>query len=575
MADDNAVELIKRGDNRFSKRASLDGLRQEIALNFAPWLASWQAEPQWGQDFCSHLLDGTPLMVARDFIGQIRAMLRPSGKQWFWHRTGVDTINNDVEARSYLDWRSTVQMRVLSDRTAGFDRATAQADEMFGLFGDLVISVDLDPTFTDLRFRNWHTADCVWAVGNDNQVDVMTRRERVSTRVLMQRHGKEKRRDGSPALHEKITEAYEKNPDQEFEIRHEVIPCEEYDAYNAKKPFRREHDTTKWCSVWVDVAHKQIIREVDVPTFRYVVPRWMTVPGMPYAISPATTIALPDARLIQQQMGAILEAAEKQINPPLIGYADTVRGTVDLQAGGLTWVDKAYDDRTGAPLQALELGKNFGLGIDSLQHTQEMLKKAFFLDILRMPDTRNSKSTVEVQFLIDEYVRAALPLFAPMQAEYNTALLYESDKLIEMVGGYRARAKPESLKKLELQYQWDNPLGDMIERQKAHLVSEVAQLGQTVAALQAAAAQAPALHQIDLERMFKEAAIGVGASNWLRDDREVARLAKDQARANAMQQMIASAPNIAKVVDSGVNAAQVASGIPNPAEPSFALPSPA
>jgi hypothetical protein len=89
MSDDNAVELIRRSDRRFSKRAQLDSFRQEVALNFAPWLAEWTTELQLGDDYAAHLIDGTPLLLARDFVGQIGAMLRPPGKQWFWHRTAL------------------------------------------------------------------------------------------------------------------------------------------------------------------------------------------------------------------------------------------------------------------------------------------------------------------------------------------------------------------------------------------------------------------------------------------------------------------------------------------------------
>jgi hypothetical protein len=77
MADDNAVELIKRSDGRFSKRQNLDSLRHEIALNFAPHLAEWTGPLIMGDDFCAHMADGTPLLIARDYIGQIGATLRP------------------------------------------------------------------------------------------------------------------------------------------------------------------------------------------------------------------------------------------------------------------------------------------------------------------------------------------------------------------------------------------------------------------------------------------------------------------------------------------------------------------
>lgn len=563
MSDQNAVELLKRGDARFAKRQQLDTFRQEVALQFAPWLASWTTELVLGDDFAAHLIDGTPLILARDFVGQIGAMLRPPGKQYFWHRTHLDKLNTDREAREYLDWRSEQMLRIMTDRVTGFMRAAKQADEFFGLFGDAVLSVDLAPTFDSLRVRSWHTKDCVWAVGNENKADTMTRKEMVPARLL-------KRRFGEKNLPEKIKDACEKDPDQEFPIRHEVLPADEYDYY---KPGLKRKDG-QFASVWVCETSRKILRETTQKTFRYVVPRWVTLPGWPYAISPSTTIALPDARLIQQQALAILEAAEKQVNPPLVAYADTVRGDVRLEARGITWIDRQFEGRQD-PVTPLELAKNFGLGVDALLRTEAQLNRAFYLDVLRMPDTRRTKSTTEVQFLIDEYVRAALPLFAPMQSDYNETLLYEIDQLIELAGGYD-REMPQQIRTQDLTFQWDNPLSDMIERQKVQVVSEVAQLGQAIAALEMAAQQSPALKQLDSVKTFRDASLALGAARWLLDETESETAVAEQGEANAMQSAIAAAPNIASVIDSGVNAAQVAADIPNPAEPGIPmLPMPA
>ena len=568
MADDNAIELIKRGDRRFGKRASLDSMREEIALNFAPHLCGWTSQPQWGQDYASHLVDGTPLLLARDFIGQVGSMLRPSGKQWFWHRTAHDEVNDDRGNRSYLDWRSRQMMRIMTDSVTGFHRATKVADEFFGMFGDAVLSVDTCEYRETLRIDSWHTKDCVWAIGKENKPDVVTRRENLAARVI-----KSKFSQPGDKLHEKIKEACEQDGEQTFEIRHEVIPANEYEPYIKKMGKQRRVDG--WYSVWVDVTNKTVIRESWQKTFKYVVPRWVTLPGNPYAISPATIVALPDARLIQQQAMAILEAAEKQINPPLIAVADTIRGDVRLESRGITWVDRSYDERTGDPVRPIELGKNFQLGVESLLRTEAQLSKAFFLDVLRMPDTRRTRSVEEVRFAIDEYIRAALPLFAPMQAEYNDPLLSEVDAQIELSGGYDGGEMPAALRKEMLTFSFENPLTEMLERQKAQMSAEIGQLAQAWAAIEMAAAQSPALKQVDASKGLRESVIAIGAADWLMDEDDAEEAGQAMGEENQMREAVAAAPNIAQLIDSGVNAAQAASTIPGVAEPGYpVLPGP-
>lgn len=543
--EQRAVDLCARSEKRFSARQQLNSLRQEIARNFMPWHASYTTELNLGDDFADDLVDGSPLIIARDFIGQIGAMLRPPGKQWFWHRTEDEDVNNDIECRSYLDWRSRQMMRIIFDRVTGAKRALKQADEFFGGFGDAVLSVDLSADRSSLRVRSYHNKDAVWAVGEDNRIDTIARREAITARNMIARFG-------AKNVHEQVKDANEKSPDQIFQIEHHVLPARDYHGSDKKRDF---------VSVWVDKSNQHILRDVPQKTFRYVVPRWVTLPHSAYGLSMATTIALPDARLIQQQALAILEAAEKSVSPPLIARTDAIRGDVSLESGALTWVDKAYDDRTGDPLKPLELGKNFGLGVDSLLRTEQQLNRAFYLDVLRMPDTRRSKSTAEVQFLIDEYIRAALPLFEPMQAEYNEAFLYECDILIELAGGYQGRQMPERVKRAGMQYLWDNPLSDMQERQKAQMVGEISQLGQTVAALEAAAAQVPSLKQVDAGKMFRESVMSIGGSSWLLSEDDAAKAAAEGQQANQMKEMAAAAPNIAKVVDFGVGAAEAAAGI--------------
>jgi hypothetical protein len=558
--DDNAKELIARGDKRFADRAPLDSLRNEIALNFAPQLAGWMGPVQLGSDYASHLVDGTPLLVARDFLAQIGSMLRPAGKQWFWHRTSLEDMNNQRDVRDYLDWRSVQQLRIMSNWTTGFHAATKMGDDFFGLFGDACISVDANVSRTDLEFKAYHTKDVAWAIGRNNRPDALSRRECVPARVVKARFSQP-----DDKLHEKMLEACEKNPEHEINIRHEVLPSDEYEAYRKKKGGRVDG----WSSVWIDVDNKHVIREGWQKTFKYVTPRWGGIGA--YGLSPATMIALPDARLLQQQALTLLEVAERVARPPLIATRDAVRGAVDQRADGITWVDSKYDERTGEALRPLNIGAAPALAIDSLLRTQQQLNKAFYLDILRMPDTRNSKSTVEVQFLIDEYIRAALPLFAPMQSEYSQALLQEADAQIEILGGYNERAVPPQLKRDMLQFQWDNPLTEMLDRKKSQTLSEISTVGQTVAGIEAAAQQVPALQRFDGEKAFLEVSTSLGGAKWLRSDGEVKKLNAEQAKTNKMRELVAAAPNIAQVISAGSDAAATAAAIPQMSEPGMPL----
>jgi len=270
---------------------------------------------------------------------------------------------------------------------------------------------------------------------------------------------------------------------------------------------------------------------------------------------------------------AILEAAERQLSPPLIAFQDSIRG--DMRLDGITWVDRSFADKGVDPVTPLDLGKHFNLGVDSIMRTEGQLIRAFCLDRLRMPDTRTTKTREEAAFLIDEFIRAAVPLFSPMKVEYNDELLYEIDTLIERAGGYASRPKPDELRDVEIAFAWDNPLTDMLERQKVQRIAEAAQIGQTIAGLAAAAGQVPELQQTDLAKMYRDGMMAIGNAAWLVDIKTSRKNAAAGAQANQLREMVAAAPNIAQVIDSGVNAAATAAEIPNPAGPSYPmLPAP-
>lgn len=569
MSDDNACELIRRGDKKFSGRSNLENFWQEVALNFVPWQACFTTELQWGEDFAAHLMESTPVLLARDLTGQIGSMLRPVGKQWLNVRTPFEKLNNDRRIREVLDWRSAQMMRIMFDRVTGLTRAAKITDEFFSVFGNAVLHCDLSKMQDSLRYGAHHLKDCVWALGDDGVPNKLQRKERISIRNLRARFGEK-------VMTPHLKDMAEKDDDQEVTIRHDVIPADEYDFY--KKGLKRQ--AGQFASVWTcEEKGGTILRETTQATFRYIIPRWTHQRNSPYALSLASVIGLPDARLIQAQARAMQEAAEKSINPPLVGYGDTIRGDVRLDAGGLTWIDRQVltQQGRGDPLYALETGKNFRLGVDVMMRTEQMLTKAFYLDVLRLPDTRATKSIPEVQFRIDEYVRAALPLFAPIESEYNGALCHETYQMIKLAGGFQngPDLPPEIDDAMEMVFQWDNPLQEMLERQKAQRVSELGQLGQATAALEQAAGASQALQQVDAAKMFRDSAIAIGTASWLKDEQDAAAGQQAQAQQSGVQNLLANSKNISSLIDSGVNAAQAVGGIPNPAKPSYPmLPAP-
>src|SRR5262245_3698420 len=324
--DARAKELIAQGDAMFAKRSGLVSLWQTIAEHFNPIRADFTARPALGHEFASHLMSGRPVLARRDLGDQLSSMLRPRGSVWFHARTLDERINADVSARAYLDRIAEVMWRLMYDSRAGFIRATKQGDHDYVTFGQSVFTVERNRMLDGALYRNWHLRDVAWAEDEELKINLIHHNWHREARNLARMFpGK---------VHGSVKTAAEKEPFKEIRCRQIVIPEDEYDQSVARKGRKNR---MPFCSILIDVENQVILEEVPAPRMWYVIPRWQTVSGSPYAHSPATVAALADARMLQAMTLTILEAGQKRVDPPLKATKEAVVGSVNQYAGSITW----------------------------------------------------------------------------------------------------------------------------------------------------------------------------------------------------------------------------------------------
>src|SRR5690606_20971459 len=179
-------------------------------------------------------------------------------------------------------------------------------------------------------------------------------------------------------------------------------------------------------------------------------------------------VALADARLLQAMTGILLEAGEKAVSPPMLGVMGALRSDVNILPGGITWVDQEYDSRLGEVLRPLTQDKTgIPLGMDMAQRTQLMLAEAFLLNKITLPPAGENMTAYEVGQRVQEYIRQAMPLFEPMEPEYNGPLCDRTFSLLLGAGVFGSPFDmPEELHGAEIQFTFESPLHDAIEREK-------------------------------------------------------------------------------------------------------------
>lgn len=545
-------ELAESGDRLFSKRQPLLSLWQTMAENFYPIRADFTTNRSIGEEFAANLMTGRPVLAHRDLGSSLAGMLRPRGQAWFKARTLDEDINNDATSRQWLDAKADVMRRIMYDQHSQFLRATKQGDNDFVAFGQTVISVDPNRYLDGVLYRNWHLRDVVWCENAELMIDTIHRNWMLEARALLKLFPKA---DGI----ERIERIAKKEPYREIKCRHIIIPEDEYDLSVEKKGRKNRLPYT---SIYIDIENDTILEEVPFKRINYVIPRWVTVSGSAYAYSPATVVALPDARMLQQITLTLLEAGQKAVDPPMKATQEAIIGGVNIFPGAVTWVDSEYDERTGAALERLvDTNPNLQWGDAREEKIERNISEAFYLNVINLPEAaRGDKMTAyETQQRVEEYIRRALPLFEPMEVEYNGGLCEQTWNVAMDLGAFGSfEDMPDTLRGREIRWQFESPLQAANDRVKSQAFSQSAQL-----LAEAAQIDPNVRYDFNVDKAFREALAGVGPADWVVPE-EQANAAKGQAaqQQQAMQaaQMLAAGSDVASkmagAVENAGNAAQ-------------------
>lgn len=517
-------------DDLFSKRSRFMMLCQEIAENFYPERADFTVRREIGDTFADNLMSSFPVMCRRDLGDQIGAMLRPTQKEWA-HMALRDERRQDNDAKRWLEWATGVQRRAMYDPVAQFTRATKEGDHDFATFGQCVLSVELNRTANALLYRCWHIRDVVWMENHLGHISLTARKWRPYAHDLQRIFGGKN--------HEKVAREAAKTPFKEINCLHIIMDADMYDGDAKGRPY--------W-SIYYDCEHETVLEAIPVWNKKYIIPRWQTVSGSQYAYSPASIVALPDARLIQAMTYTLLEAGEKIVNPPLVATQDAVRSDVAIYAGGITWVDQEYDERLGEALRPLTQDiRGMPIGIDMQRDARDMLMRAFFLNRLRPfnPSTDPDMTAYQAGQIVQDWIRQAMPLFEPMEMGYNGDVMETSFDVLMRAGAFgSAYDMPESLQGADIQFRFESPLHDAIEQQKGQKFLEAKALLMAAAELDQKVLALP-----DAVTAMRDALEGIKVpAKWIRSESEVEAIQQQQQDSVDTQDMLAAAKQGSEVV---------------------------
>lgn len=533
----NIEHIAALSERAFEKRGSLLSLWQEIGDNFYPERAEFTTFRSLGTDFAANLTTSFPILARRDMGDMFASMLRPTDV--FWFKTVTNRQDNlSHESKIWLERASRTQWNAMYDPVAKFQRATKEGDHDYTAFGQCVISKELNLEKMNLLYRCWHLRDVAWMEDGDGNTCPIFRKWKPDAHVL----NKEFRGNVSAQVKEML-----RDPKRAFEsvdVRHAVVPAD-----MVEKKWR-----TPYVSIFYEAQTKHVLREEGVWTKIYTIPRWQTVSGSQYAYSPATIAALPDARLIQQMTLVLLEAGEKAVNPPLVATQEAVRTDVHQFAGGITWVDAEYDERLGEALRPMTINSN-GIphGMAMREEVKKAIEAAFYLDKIGLPEMSGDMTAFETAQRVKEYMRKIVPLFSPIEADYNHDICDGTFELLMRNGAFgRKEEIPEELMGQDIKFQFRSPLSENLDRQKAQSFAEAKQmLAETIPLDQTVP------RMINIRKALRDTMEGIGVpQDWFRAEEELQAMDEQDVKNAEMQQMLGTMGAGAGIADQMGSAAK-------------------
>lgn len=523
-----AEEVSNMVAELYEKQGPLLSLWQTLADNFYPERSDFRYIRNIGAELSDQVVDSHPILTRRDLANSFHAMLRDG--DWF-NIVAAPGTQADRDGRAWLQWATERQRAIFNSKGSGFTRAVKEGDHDFATFGQCVISVEPNRLRNGILFRDWHLKDCAWTEDESGHVSTVARKWQATRFDLWRMFG-----DNNPnaTLHTSITDAAaKKRPYETEDVRHIVLPT---DLYGDEEMVANGY---KYVSMYLDMKRKEYIEKTPLYNHTYVVPRFQTVSGSPYAYSPATVAGLPDARTLQSMTFTLLEAAERYARPTIVATTGVVTGNVDLRPGGVTWVDNEYDERKGASLRNMSQDRGgFPIGANERGRVYEVLERAFYLDKINLPMIEKEMTAYEVQERMKQFRRENLPLFAPLESDYNGQLCDAAFNLAMQMGLMGSiQDVPQSLQGQDVTFQYESPLTESQNEEKANRFAQTSSLLRDAAELDAGV-----IDNVDFDVAVRDAITGMNApETWLVPP-EVVQERRQQDAAMAQAQAAAEQP---------------------------------
>jgi hypothetical protein len=436
MADDpQATTLLKRYQTLQTQRQHWESHWQEVADYIVPRKADITKKRTAGDKRTELIFDGTAIHAAELMSASLHGMLTNAATPWFSLRYENDDLNDDDEAKEWLEGATDVMYAHLA--RSNFQEQIHELYSDLVTFGTAVIFIENDDD-NGFRFSTRHIAECYVSENEQGRVDTVYRKYKTTARAAVRQFGEQ-------GVTLRIAKLNEKDPYAEIELLHVVTPREDYD------PQKKNTKNKPVASIYIDPDEKQILGESGYDEFPYCCPRFLKSSfEIGYGRSPSMT-ALPDTKMVNKMSEVVIRAAQLQIHPPLMVPDDGFMLPVRTTPGGLNFYRSGTRDR----IEPLNIGANNPLGEQQLEQRRQAIRAAFYVDQLIL-GTGPQMTATEVIQRTEEKMRLLGPVLGRLQAELLQPLINRCFAILVRQKAFKPA--PESLRNGNIDIEYVSPL---------------------------------------------------------------------------------------------------------------------
>lgn len=459
--DNLARMVLKSHSDLRGKRANWESHWMEVLDHVLPRkrnVFSFRSQPG-GEKRNNRIFDSTAIMANQLLGSALQGMLTNPATQWLDLTTGVPELDNDSEVRGYLQKMARKILQVYNN--TNFQNQINEVYLDLGSMGTAALRIEADKekiiTFTARPiYEHWIKED------HKGMVDTISREYKLTGRQLKQKFNFEKaakRLDPEDTLK---LQKFDDDPEKQWNLINYIAPRNEFDKNEIPGGARR----FKWTSIHV-VEDLEISLEVSgFEEFPYAVPRWTKTSHEEYGRSPATQ-ALPDIKMINEQMRTHLRAAQKMVDPPLQMPDEGMMMPIKTSPNGLNY----YRAGTGDRIEPLITGGRIDISFEVMQDVRRRIKEAFFVDQLQLAEGPQMTAT-EVLQRTEEKLRLLGPTLGRLHHELLIPMIERSIDIMARAGELPPDP-PEQLKDLRLEINFSSQIARAQKASEADNITRV------------------------------------------------------------------------------------------------------